>query len=69
MRFVVDRLALGLVLTEYFGFPYQSLFHQMFHIHHLVLVHGPVSGRRTKRTLTPAHEIKKKKEWNLMYHD
>jgi hypothetical protein len=31
--FVVDKLALGQVLSEYFGFPCQSLFHQIFHPH------------------------------------
>jgi hypothetical protein len=29
-RFVVDKVALGQVFSEYFGFPCQSLFHQFF---------------------------------------
>jgi hypothetical protein len=31
--FVVDKAALGQVFSEYFGFPYQSSFHQFFHHH------------------------------------
>jgi hypothetical protein len=30
---VVDKAALGQVFTEYFGFPYQSSFHQCLHHH------------------------------------
>jgi hypothetical protein len=34
--FVVDKVALGQVFSEYFGFPYQSSFHQFLHNdHHL----------------------------------
>jgi hypothetical protein len=32
--FVVDKVALGQVFSEYFGFPYQSSFHQILHHHH-----------------------------------
>jgi hypothetical protein len=31
--FVVDKVALGRVFSEYFGFPYQSSFHQILHHH------------------------------------
>jgi hypothetical protein len=31
--FVVDKVALGQVFSEYFGFPYQSSFHQILHHH------------------------------------
>jgi hypothetical protein len=31
--FVVDKVALGQVFSEYFGFPCQSLFHQILHNH------------------------------------
>jgi hypothetical protein len=31
--FVVDKAALGLVLSEYFGFPCQSSFHPFLHDH------------------------------------
>jgi hypothetical protein len=33
-RFVVDKVALGKVFSEYFGFPCQSSFHQLLHSHH-----------------------------------
>jgi hypothetical protein len=32
--FVVDKVALGQVFSLYFGFPCQSLFHQILHHHH-----------------------------------
>jgi hypothetical protein len=31
--FVVDKSALGHLSSEYFGFPYQSSFHQIVHHH------------------------------------
>jgi hypothetical protein len=33
MGFVVENVALGQVFSEYFGFPCQLSFHQMFHTH------------------------------------
>jgi hypothetical protein len=33
-RFVVGKVALGQVFSEYFGFPCQSSFHQFLHNHH-----------------------------------
>jgi hypothetical protein len=33
VRFVVDRVGLEQVFSEYFGFPCQSLFHQILHNH------------------------------------
>jgi hypothetical protein len=32
--FVVDKVALGQVFSEYFGFPYQFLFHKILHHNH-----------------------------------
>jgi hypothetical protein len=32
--FVVDKMALGQIFFEYFGFPCQSSFHQILHHHH-----------------------------------
>jgi hypothetical protein len=32
--FVVDKVALGQVFSEYFGFPCQFSFHQLLHNHH-----------------------------------
>jgi hypothetical protein len=34
MGFVVDKVALGQVLSDYFGFPHQSSFHKFLHNHH-----------------------------------
>jgi hypothetical protein len=34
MGFVVDKVALGQVFSEYFGFLCQSSFHQILHHHH-----------------------------------
>jgi hypothetical protein len=31
--FVVDKVSLGRVFSEYFGFPCQSSFHQILHHH------------------------------------
>jgi hypothetical protein len=41
--FVVDKMALGQVFSEYFGFPYQSSFHQLTItlINHLGLYNRP----------------------------
>jgi hypothetical protein len=33
VRFVVDKLVVGQVFSEYFGFPCQSSFHQFLHHH------------------------------------
>jgi hypothetical protein len=33
VRFVVDKVALGQVSSEYFGFPCQSSYHQLLHKH------------------------------------
>jgi hypothetical protein len=52
--FVVDKVALGQVFSEYFGFPCQS-FHQFLHNHyhyHPGLVQQASSGRSTQ-SLTP----------------
>jgi hypothetical protein len=35
MGFMVENMALGQVFTEYFGFPCQFSFHQLFHTYHL----------------------------------
>jgi hypothetical protein len=34
LEFVVHKVALGQVFSEYFGFPCQSSFHQFLHNHH-----------------------------------
>jgi hypothetical protein len=49
--FVVDKVALGKVFFEYFGFPCQSLFHQILHHqNHPWQVQWASSGRRTEWT-------------------
>jgi hypothetical protein len=48
MGFVVDKVVLGQVSSEYFGFPFQFSFHQLFHTHHLS------SGAGTKGQLVAA---------------
>jgi hypothetical protein len=39
--FVVDKMVLGQVFSEDFGFPGQFSFHQMLHIHHPGLKQQP----------------------------
>jgi hypothetical protein len=38
--FVMGKVTLGQVFSEYFGFSYQSLFYQLTHIHYLPLIDG-----------------------------
>jgi hypothetical protein len=40
MGFVVDKVALGQVFSEYFGFRCQFFFHQLLYIHHHHLSSG-----------------------------
>jgi hypothetical protein len=60
---VVDKVALGQVFSEYFGFPCQFLFHRLLHTH---LSSGDgtigqlVADVPSGLSLTPPHEIKKK---------
>jgi hypothetical protein len=63
VRFVVDKVALGEVLSEYFGFPCQFSSYRLLHIHHFLssgagrigqLVAGVPSGL----SLTPPQETK-----------
>jgi hypothetical protein len=35
LGFVVNKVALGQVFSEYFGFPCQISFHRLLHTHHL----------------------------------
>jgi hypothetical protein len=43
MGFVVDKVALGQVFFEYFGFPCQFSFHRLLHTHHLSSGAGIIS--------------------------
>jgi hypothetical protein len=60
--FVEGKVALGQVLSEYFGFPCQFAFHQLLHNHHHLSsgagTIGQNSGRSTK--WTQSHPIKRK---------
>jgi hypothetical protein len=65
--FVVGKVALGQVFSEYFGFPCQFLFHRLLHIHrHLSSGAGTmgefVTDVPSGLSLTPPQETKKKKE-------
>jgi hypothetical protein len=57
--FVVAKVALGQVLSEYFGFPCQLSFHQTLHTHLSGDGTRRISGRRTKRTVSPHPTLKK----------
>jgi hypothetical protein len=43
--FLVDKVALGQVFSEYFGFPCQSSFHQLFHNHHHISSGAGTTGQ------------------------
>jgi hypothetical protein len=59
---VVDKVALGQVLAEYFGFSCPFSFHRLLHTH---LSSGAgtigqlVADVQSRASLTPPHEIKK----------
>jgi hypothetical protein len=65
--FVVDKMALGQIFSEYFGFPCQSSFHQLLHNnphhnpHHLGLYNRPeVAAVPGDVSPTPLKKKKKK---------
>jgi hypothetical protein len=64
MGFVVDKVALGQVFSEYFGFPGQFSFHRLLHVHHLSSGVGKidqlVADVPSGLSLTPHQETKKK---------
>jgi hypothetical protein len=62
--FVVDKMALGQVFSEYFGFPCQSSFHQFLHNHHHLssgvgTIGQTVAAVPSGLSLTPLTIIKK----------
>jgi hypothetical protein len=64
--FVVDKMALGNVFSEYFGFPYPFSFQRMLHIHHHLssgagTVGQTVAAVSSGLILTPPQETKKAK--------
>jgi hypothetical protein len=64
MGFVVDKVALGQLSSEYFGFPCQFSFHELHHTHHLSSGAGAigqlVADVPSGLDLTPHQETKKK---------
>jgi hypothetical protein len=66
MGFVMDKVALGQVFSEYFGFPCQLSFHRLFHItrnHHVLSGAGTigqtVADVPSGLSLIPPQETKK----------
>jgi hypothetical protein len=61
---VVDKVALGQVFSEYFGFPCQSSFHQLLHNYQLSSGAGTIGQHwptyQVDSSLTPPKETKKK---------
>jgi hypothetical protein len=43
MGFLVDKMPLGPAFSQYFCFPHEFSFHQLFHIHHSIIRHRVVS--------------------------
>jgi hypothetical protein len=74
--FVVDKVALGRVFSEYFGFPCQFSFHRLLHTHQLSSGAGTtgqlVADVPSGLSLTPPRETKKKITsklyWNTQVH-
>jgi hypothetical protein len=66
MGFLVDKVALGKLFSEYFGFPCQFSFHRLLHTHHHHLSSGTGTIGQTVAdvpnglSLTPTQETKKK---------
>jgi hypothetical protein len=66
MGFVVDKVALGQVFSEYFGFTCQSPFHQILHHYdHPWQVSDKPSGPSMGSTLHYAYKINNKKVKNI----
>jgi hypothetical protein len=63
MGFVVNKVALGQVFSEYFGFPCQLSFHILIHTHHLSFGAGTIGQTMAAvpsgLSLTPTREAKK----------
>jgi hypothetical protein len=63
MGFVMDKVELVQIASEYFGFPSQFSFHQMLHTHLSSVartIGQLVADVRSGLRLTPLHETKKK---------
>jgi hypothetical protein len=68
MGFVVDKVALGPLFSEYFGFPCQSSFHQLLHNHpHLSSGAGTIDQKWPQYkglSPTPLRIMKRKEEFS-----
>jgi hypothetical protein len=65
--FVVNKVALGHVFSEYFVFPCQFSFHRLLHIHHHLSSGAGTIGQVVADVpsgLTPPQETKKKLLFN-----
>jgi hypothetical protein len=61
--FVLDKVVLGQVFSEYFGFPCQSTFHQFLHNHHhLSSGAGTIGQKWTQYQETQSHPTTNKKK-------
>jgi hypothetical protein len=64
--FVVDKVKLGQVFSEYFGFPRKFSFHRLLHIHHHLSAGDGTIGQLVADvpsglSLTPSQETKNNK--------
>jgi hypothetical protein len=68
--FMVDEVALGQVFSEYFGFPCEFSFHQLFHTRHLSSGAGTigqlVAAVPSALTISPHPKKVKKKYLNCL---
>jgi hypothetical protein len=63
--FVVDKVALGQIFSDYFGFPCQFSFHPLLHTHYLSFGAGTIGQMAdvpSAISLTPPQETKKGKK-------
>jgi hypothetical protein len=68
--FVVDKVALGQVFSECFGFPHQFSFHRLLHIQHLSTGASQlVADVPNELSLTPPQETKKKNSYDTRLQD
>jgi hypothetical protein len=64
MGFLMDKVALGQVFFEYFGFPCQFSFHRLLHTHHLSSGAGTIDQEwPTYQVDSVSHHPKKKKKY------
>jgi hypothetical protein len=71
--FVVDKVELGQVFSEYFGLPCQFSFHRLLHIHHLLSSGSGTKGKfvadvPSGLSLTPPQENTCYIWWLLLLH-